>query len=429
MVRSSSNVRHLLLNCGPIAHMAHGDVQTPLVGKDLVDRDLSVHSSGLGILMENGKIALIDDSESLQTEYGSLHDEDSITDCQGRAIIPGFVDSHSHLIWAGDRSNEMRLRQSGLTYQDIAKMGGGIGKTVAATRSSCFSDLLNRGKERITRAISFGTTTLECKSGYGLSVESELQLLEVVNKLSETSVIDLHPTWLGAHDFPKEMSHAEYMGQIISEQLPAVVEQGIAKWTDVFCEPGWYTLEQTEEIVRTSQDAGLPARLHVDEFEDGGGLDLAAELNCASGDHVGYSSLEARARAAQSGTMQTFLPGTPYVLGKQLQLPLDQCLNENWQFSLASDFNPNCRSLSLPFVGSLATHRMGISPLAALAAVTRNPATTLLREQTDVVAGSIRIGGPADLLVLHGEDVDHWCQTPGDNPVAITIKSGVIVNS
>lgn len=392
-----------------------------------MDRSKNVFSSGLGILIENGRISKIEDSVNLESEFGSANQECEITDVQERAVIPGFVDSHSHLIWAGDRSNEMRLRQSGHTYQDIAKMGGGIGKTVAATRNCQLSELTRLGMERVSRALCFGTTTMECKSGYGLSVGSELKLLEVVQQISENSPVDIHPTWLGAHDFPIDVKPEDYMEQLLSEQLPAVLEQGIAKWADVFCEPGWFSLEQTEEIVREAGANGLPSRLHVDEFEDGGGLSLAAELRCASGDHVGHSSTEARSDATKAGTMQTFLPGTPYVLGKRLELPLQQCLRENWQFSLASDFNPNCRSLSIPFVGSLATHRMGISPIAALTAVTRNPATTLLRHDNQEVAGSIRIGGPADILVLHGLDVDHWCQTPGDNPVALTIKSGTSV--
>ena len=420
-------MRHLLFNCGPVAHMAHGDVRTPVVGSNLVTREDFVLESGMGILVVDGTIMQIIDSESLVSEYSGDAGIDILTDVGNKAIIPGFVDSHTHLLWSGDRSNEMRLRQSGLSYQQIAAEGGGINKTVSATRNSTELELLKLGLERIERALKFGTTSIECKSGYGLTTESELKLLKIVNQIQNETPIQIHPTWLGAHDFPSDSTADEYVEQLISEQLPEVVKQGIAKWVDVFCEPGWYSLDQTHEIVTASRKAGLPSRLHVDEFVDGGGLNLAAELGSVSGDHVGHSSDDARAYAAESGTMQTFLPGTPYVLGKKLDLPLQKCLDEDWQFAMATDFNPNCRSLSIPFVGSLATHRMGISPLAALAAVTRNPATSLIRSESDTVTGSIRVGGPGDLLILNSDDVDSWCQTPGDNPIDKIICHGIIV--
>ena len=172
-----------------------------------------------------------------------------IIDCQGKAIIPGFVDSHTHLLWEGDRSNEMQLRHRGLTYSDIAKSGGGIQKTVDFTRSATIESLTKLGQRRISSAFQFGTTTMECKSGYGLTVDSELKLLEVNQFLSEQTPMDIHSTWLGAHDVPKGMNMDNYVDELIHVQLPAVVEQGYAKYADVFCEPGWFSLEHTEMIV------------------------------------------------------------------------------------------------------------------------------------------------------------------------------------
>ena len=424
-------MRLLLLNAGPVAMMAAGDCNKPLVGADMGNRESLVAEAGLGLLSESGIITRIDDSKSLEDEFGSVDINGSlqVVDCASRAIIPGFVDSHTHLLWDGDRANEMALRQSGLSYADIANQGGGIMKTVDATRKADMNRLLELGRKRIARAATFGTTTMECKSGYGLSLNSELRLLKAIGHLSDESLLDIHPTWLGAHDFPKGVDAGDYVDELINEQLPEVVEQGIARWADVFCEPGWYNLEQTEDVVAAAANAGLPSRLHVDEFVDGGGLALAAELGTVSGDHVGYSSDNARAAANEAGTMQTFLPVTPYVLGKDLESPVKQCLNNEWRFSLATDFNPNCRSLSIPFLGSLATHRLGLSPIEALAAVTRNPATTLSGSEQVETAGSIRIGGRADILILDSEYVDGWCQMPGDNPVASTIANGVIVKS
>ena len=422
-------MRLLLHNSGPVATLASGDLNSPLTGTDMSDTESMVMEGNNGILIDGDIISKISQSEELTHEFGT--DDNStlhIIDCKGKAIIPGFVDSHTHLLWEGDRANEMQLRHKGLTYSDIAKSGGGIQKTVDFTRSASIESLTKLGLMRISRAFEFGTTTMECKSGYGLTVNSELKLLEVNQFLSEQSPMDIHSTWLGAHDVPKDTNIDNYVDELIHVQLPAVVDQGYAKYADVFCEPGWFSLEHTEMIVKEAKKLGLPSRLHVDEFVDGGGLQLATELGVISGDHVGHSSEAARQSASESGVMQTFLPGTPYILGHNLETPLRQCIENNWLFSLATDFNPNCRTLSIHFVGSLATHRLGLSPLEALVAVTRNPATTLLNSTPGQVTGSIREGGPADLLLLDSQYIDAWCQMPGDNPIYKTIKSGEVVN-
>ena len=419
----------LLLNCGPVATLSDGDINLPLIGQQMSDIESQTIDGNNGILMSSDSIEKISQSEELSHEYG-FEDTQSmkIFDCKGKAIIPGFVDSHTHLLWDGDRSNEMQLRHSGLSYSEIAKSGGGIQKTVQFTRKSSFERLTNLGLKRIERAFSHGTTTMECKSGYGLSLESEIRLLQSTQFLSENTPMDIHSTWLGAHDVPKDMAIDDYVDLLIHEQLPAVVEQGIANYVDVFCEPGWFSLEHTELIVNAAEDFGLPARIHVDEFVDGGGLQLASELGVVSGDHVGHSSDFARQEASEAGVMQTFLPGTPYILGHELESPLKKCVENDWAFSLATDFNPNCRTLSIPFVGSLATHRLGLSPIEALASVTRNPASTLTKSVNGKLPGSIREGGPADIVILDSVYIESWCQMPGDNPIFKTVKSGKFVN-
>ncbi|MEL0214016.1 MAG: imidazolonepropionase [Euryarchaeota archaeon] len=419
----------LLLNCGPVATLSDGDINLPLIGQQMSDIESQTIDGNNGILMSADSIEKISQSEELSHEYG-FEDTQSmkIFDCKGKAIIPGFVDSHTHLLWDGDRANEMQLRHSGLSYSEIAKSGGGIQKTVQFTRKASFERLTNLGLKRIERAFSHGTTTMECKSGYGLSLESEIRLLQSTQFLSETTPMEIHSTWLGAHDVPKDMEINDYVDLLIHEQLPAVVEQGIASYADVFCEPGWFSLEHTELIVNAAEDFGLPARIHVDEFVDGGGLQLASELGVVSGDHVGHSSDSARQEASEAGVMQTFLPGTPYILGNKLESPLKKCVENDWAFSLATDFNPNCRTLYIPFVGSLATHRLCLSPLEALASVTRNPASTLTKSVNGELPGSIREGGPADIVILDSVYIESWCQMPGDNPIFKTVKSGKFVN-
>ena len=300
-------------------------------------------------------------------------------------------------------------------------------KTVSHTRSTPKRNLVASGISRVQECMRNGTTTLEAKSGYGLDLDSEVKLLEAISEIDRSTAIDIRATWLGAHDFPPEMGREDYVEHLISDQLPVISELSLARWVDVFCEQGWFTNEQTEDIVKASKDYGMKSRLHVDEFVDSGGLALAAELGSVSADHVACSNDDSRVSAAESGTVQTFLPGTPYVLGKSLELPIKKCITEDWPFSVATDFNPNCPITSLPLIGSFVTHRLGVDPIASLVAVTRNPATTMFEEEEP--RGVITEGSIADMNVLWSSSADSWCQTPGSSPVRDTIKNGIIVNS
>ena len=413
--------------------MSHGDTTKPLIGEEMGDKDLNVYSKGLGILVEDGLILSIADSEELISEYAASWDRNSdrlgdmeIIDANGGAIVPGFVDSHTHLIWDGDRSNEMALRQRGLTYSDISKLGGGISKTVESTRSCSIEKLVELGVQRASNALRLGTTTMEAKSGYGLSTESEIKLLEATERVNQISACDIQATWLGAHDIPKNNDKEEYIEELIGKQLTMVVQQGIAKWADVFCEPGWFTVDDTIEIITASNKMGLESRIHADEFVDSGGLDIAVELGSISADHVAKSDDDSRARAHESGVMQTFLPGTQYVLGMDEFPPMKKCVENSWAFSIASDFNPNCNTISMPFVGSLATHRCGIDPITALAASTRNPSTTL-KNNENINFGVISENNSASFNILHSKKVESWCQSPGMNPISKTVANGIIV--
>ena len=427
-------MKTLLYNCGEVAHLSTGDDEFPLSGNRMLDRESLIFPPGMGILIEFGKIQKISPMQELVAEFAPWYpteDEKSgtrVIDVGGKSVVPGFVDSHTHLVWSGDRSNELAMRISGKSYKEIAKIGGGIMKTVNSTRSAPKKQLVESGLRRLNSALENGTTSMEAKSGYGLDLDSEVKLLEAISVIDRSSPCDVRATWLGAHDFPKEMNREEYVQHLISEQLPIISELSLAKWVDVFCEDGWFTNEQTEEIVTASSSFGLDSRLHVDEFVDSDGLQLASELGSVSADHVACSNEDSRISAAESGTVQTFLPGTPYVLGKGLDLPIKKCIEEDWPFSFATDFNPNCPITSLPMIGSLATHRMGIDPIAALAAVTRNPASTMFQDGDDI-RGVIAEGRIADLNILWSSSADSWCQTPGTSPVNYTLKNGEIVNS
>jgi len=420
----------LILNAGEIAHIDSTSTNSPISGFDMTDRETNVSPSGMGLMILDGKIMSISDSESLQTEFVpdwdgySTSSKIAVIDANGCAIIPGLVDSHTHLIWDGDRSSEMRLRQSGMSYRQISEMGGGIRSTVTSTRKMHIEEMVSTGISKVNEASKYGTCAMEVKSGYGLDTETELRLLEAASIISRNSDVAIFPTWLGAHDFPSDMNRSQYIDELLSDQLPKVANQGIAKWCDVFCEEGWYNIDETENIVKHASEFGLKSRLHVDEFADSGGLSLAAELGAVSADHVAKSNSNSRQMASDAGTMQTFLPGTPYVIGSELNLPFIECIENRWNFSLATDYNPNCRILSLPLVANICCTRMGLDPLAALIACTHNPAITLGDEN---ITGRVAEGESANLNILWSRDVDGWCQTPGENPFTHTIISGTIV--
>jgi len=425
-------MRTLIHNCGEVAHMSTGDDEFPLSGERLHDRESVVHQPGMGILINDGIVEKIEQSTELIAEFAPWYPSEKssadviVIDVGNMAVVPGFVDSHTHLVWAGDRANELALRQSGNSYKEIADIGGGIWKTVLSTRSAPQNRIVSSGLNRCQSFLTNGTTSIEAKSGYGLDLETEVKILESVSMINREAPCNIIATWLGAHDFPREKSRRDYLEELVSEQLPVVNELGLAKWVDVFCEEGWFTNEETEYIVNAAKAEGLGSRLHVDEFVDSGGLELAAELGSVSGDHVACSNEDSRIAAAESGTVQTFLPGTPYVLGKELDLPISKCIDEDWPFSIATDFNPNCPITSLPFIGSLLSHRMGVDPIVSLAASTRNPASTMF--PVDEVRGVIAEGRNADLNILWSSSADSWCQTPGSSPVSMTMIDGIIVN-
>ena len=415
----------IIVGATEVAHLSKSNGENGRIDGDfMLNREAHV-SEDLAIHIKNGKIVKFTSNQEMIHEWGipsKSNNDLNYIDVEGSAIVPGFVDAHTHLLWEGDRSNEMAMKLSGLSYKEISEQGLGIASTVSATQKSSIDTLIQIGKSRLNRAHKMGTTTLEAKSGYGLNLDTELRLLEASSAL-EGNHVTLHHTWLGAHAYPDGKNKTEWNRHLIEEQLPSVIEQGIAESVDVFCEPGWFSTETTEEICRTAMSEDLEIRLHVDEFTDGGGLSLAADLGARTADHAGFSSVDARSKASDAGVNTGFLPGTPYVHGDPFSTNLGECIEEKWKWSLASDFNPNCRSLSIPFVGSLAVHRMRIPPIAALIAVTTNAASTL---NVEYGVGKLVEGGVADLNILNTNSADGWCLMPGDNSVKKSIHHSTL---
>ena len=418
-----SNSRRIFINAGRIAHFSIGDIRKPLVGTQMSAEE-QIHAAGMGFVIEGEIFVKIAHTEEIIAEYGR---DAEMQDLHGHAIVPGYIDAHTHLLWAGDRTREVRMRQNGMTYPQIADAGGGIRYTVGETRKC--NNLYEIGRARLSTALDHGTTVLEAKSGYGLDTASEQLLLDTTNRLSkyDTAYPDgmlIESTWMGAHDIPNDMKRADYVEHLISEQLPHMVEKSHPTSADVFCEPGWFTLEDTEDICKAAMEAGLKIRLHVDEFADGDGLQLAAELGATTADHAIHSSDSARAAASSAGVLQGFLPGTPYVLGSDKWPPIEKCIDEEWAWTLASDFNPNYPSLSIPMVGSIAMHRMGIDPIASLAAVTRNPATGICVDSPNPI-GVIMEGAMANFNELDSEHIESWCSSPGQSGICSTWAGGL----
>lgn len=416
-------MRTVLLNLGPLAHLA-GD--GALVGASMSDCDSLVSPAGKGIVINAGVIESIQESSELEEEYGSEgkhSDELRVVSLGGHAVIPGLVDGHNHLIWAGDRSNELTLKLQGMSYQEIAAMGGGIQHTVHQTEQASDEQLLQLGYERMRSALLHGTTHMETKSGYGLSTSSELTLLRVAHQLSQMSHLpSMELTWLGAHDTPKDLTRSAYVEQILSEQLPSVIEQGFAQAADVFCEPGWFTPEESEDILVAARDGGLTQRMHIDEFTNGGGGELAADLKVVTADHAHYTPNETRMKMEASGVNTGFLPGTPYTMGAAWP-SFNQAIRDEYRWSIATDFNPNCNILSLPFIGSLLVHRNKVDPLAALVAASRNPSETT-PHPSGLTHGRIEVGAVANLNVINGVQWESWCNQPGSSPFKATMLNG-----
>ncbi len=423
-------MRTVYVDAGSLAHLSG---KGPLSGHSLLDIESLVAPSGMGLVVEDDKIVSITTSEELKSEYGeptinhTTETDTHVVSLNGNAVIPGLVDGHTHLLWAGDRSRELSWRHSGKSYREISEMGGGIQDTVRSTASVSDEELIKLGYSRIRAALRTGTTHMEVKSGYGLTTDSELRLIEIASKLKSMEHLpSMDLTWLGAHDTPHDMSTEQYVEQILSEQLPKVLEQGHVRSADVFCEPGWFSIEQSEDILKSSRKGGLALRMHIDEFVDGGGGELAAELKVSTADHAFHSSHEAREKMEAAKVNTGFLPGTPYALGTQWP-EFNEAMENEFTWSIATDFNPNCKTLSLPFMGSLLSQRCSVHPLASLVAATRNPAETTPHD-SGMIHGRLEVGAVANFNIVDSPYWEAWCLQPSHTPFISTCISGKLIH-
>jgi imidazolonepropionase len=349
-------------------------------------------------------------------------------DGRGGTLVPGFVDAHTHLPWAGTREEEFALRLAGTSYQEIAARGGGILSTVRATREAPEEQLAAAVVARLDQMLMHGTTTVEAKSGYGLALAPELKQLRAIARAAASHPVRVVPTLLAAHEVPPEWrgDRQRYVEIVCSEIVPAVAEAGLARFCDVFCEHGVFSVEESRQILLAGRRHGLAPRLHADEFADSGAAALAAEVGALSADHLMAVSPAGIAALAGSGTVATLLPGTSFFLLKDVWAPARTLVGEGVPVALATDCNPgSCFCESLPFVLTLAVFKLRLSIEEALVAATLNAAAALgLADEI----GSIEVGKRADLVLLAAPNLLHLAYHLGVNPVAAVVKDGVVVH-
>lgn len=329
-----------------------------------------------------------------------------VMECTGHSVVPGFVDAHTHAVFAGDRRDELRRRLAGATYAEIAAAGGGIVSTVQATRGASEADLIAVSRPRLDEMLASGTTTCEIKSGYGLDLASEMRMLRAIASLGRAHAMDVIPTFMGAHEIPPEYRgrRNDYVQLIIEEMLPAVAADGLAMWCDVFCETGVFTPEESLRILQAGGRHGLKPRIHADELGASGGSQVAAEVGARSADHLIFVPDDGIRAMAAAGVVATLLPNAAFYLKLGRFAPARKLIETGVAVALATDVNPGGGfSPSMPFAMALACFAMNMTFEEALVAATINGAWSL---DVSDRCGSLEPGKLADAVVVHGEAIN-----------------------
>ena len=367
-------------------------------GKEL--GDLGIIPDG-GLLAADGRITYVGRTREIEK---LCQRNTEVVDARGCAVLPGFVDAHTHLVFAGNRLEDFESRARGETYRQIAKRGGGIQTTVQATRATTEDDLFALAKKRASWFLRNGTTTIEAKSGYGLTLKDELKILRVIRRVGAETPLETVPTFLGAHAFPPEFreNHAGYISLIIDEMLPAIAQEKVAEYCDIFCEQNYFDVEDSGRILTSAKQLGLKLRMHVDQLTNGGGATLAAELGAITADHLEQTAADGISALAKAGVQPVLLPGSVYALGSKKYPDARRMIDAGLAVVLATDFNPGSSpSTSMPMMLSLAVTQMRMSPTEAIIAATINAAASLDRVDT---IGSLEQGKLANFVIYDCDD-------------------------
>lgn len=412
----------LINNANEVLTM-ESDVKLPRRREQMSELGLKKEVS---VLIEGDRIAMIAPLDEIKQEYPHLVSDAEVIDAQGKIVMPGLVDCHTHLVHGGTREHELNMRLAGRSYMDIMNAGGGIHYTTTKTREASFDDLYDNTVRHLNEFLRHGVTTIEAKSGYGLDLENELKQLYVVKKLQEEHVVDIVSTFMGAHAVPKEFkgNEDEFVKIIIEQMIPKVAELGLAEFNDVFCEKGVFTPAQSRLILEAGKAYGLTPKIHADEIEPYEGAELAAEVGAISAEHLLVASDEGIAAMAKAGTIAVLLPGTafflraPYARGRLM-------VDSGVPVAISTDFNPGSSpTISLPFIQNLACMNMGMTMEEVLCATTINAAHAIKRADE---VGTLEKGKQADVLIL---DVPNYKQLQyfyGMNHTDTVIKAGNVV--
>jgi imidazolonepropionase len=386
-------------------------------------------------LVEDGGLVISGGKVSWTGPAASLPDgppdgfSGSWIDAGGRAVIPGLVDCHTHLVHGGSREREFEWRIQGRSYADIAREGGGILSTVAATRAASAAELVESGMHRLDECLRQGVTTVEVKSGYGLETATEIKMLEVAAEIGRRHPVDVMATFLGAHEVPAEYrtegGKERYLDLVIGEMIPEVGRRKLASFCDVFCETGVYTRDEAERVLRAGLEHGLRPRVHADQLTDTGGAALAAELGAVSADHLEFTNDAGMEAMARAGVAAVLLPGCVFFLGAGPWPDARRMMDKGLAVALATDFNPgSCMTQSLPLVMTMACTMMRMTPAESLLGATRYAAGALGLEG---ICGSLCAGSAGDAVILDGPDYRTLCYHFGTTHASTVIKAGRVV--
>jgi imidazolonepropionase len=369
-----------------------------------------------GMLIREGKIEIVGSSEEVAQNARDVE----IIDAGGRVVLPGFVDAHTHLVFAGNRLDDFERRSQGETYEQIAKAGGGIWSTVEKTRAASGEQLFAQAQKRIEWFLRCGTTTVEAKSGYGLRVEDELKILHVISRLNEQTPLEIVPTFLGAHAVPREINIDKYIELVIDEMLPRIATEKLAEFCDVFCEHGYFTIEQSQRILTAARKLGLGLRIHADQLRNSAAAQLAAELKATTADHLEKTDEQGIAAMKSAGVQPVLLPGSVYALGSTGYPRAREMIDAGLAAVLATDFNPGSSPTpSMPMISSLACTQMKMSPAEAITACTINAAYSLNRGGK---IGSLERGKLANFSMFDCQDyreLAYWFGIPQTHSVYV----------
>jgi imidazolonepropionase len=381
----------------------------PRVGKEM--QELAIIKDG-GMLIRDGKIAAIGKSKEIARD---LPHTTEVVDASGQVVMPGFVDAHTHLVFGGSRLDDFERRARGETYEQIAAAGGGIWSTVEKTRAASEDELFEQAQRHANWLLQSGTTTAEAKSGYGLTVQSELKILRTIRRIAKETPLECVPTFLGAHAVPKEdkTEPDRYVERVIGEMLPAVARENLAEFCDVFCERGYFSIDQARKILTAAGNAGLKLRIHADQLSNSGGAKLAAELGAVTADHLEKTDEDGIAALKTANVQPVLLPGSVYALGSIGYPRARAMIDAGLAVVLATDFNPGSSPTpSMPLILSLACTQMKMSPAEAIVASTVNAAYSLGRGDK---IGSLERGKRANFLIFDCEDyreIAYWFGCP-----------------